>query len=89
MHLNLPTGRYAGTTITHWLMSLHMAKTFGPPMQIFACLMGMVVMTLSVTGIAIWNRKRRVRRRDRSHEATPRSRGRSPIHCTEVPEPDP
>ena len=89
MHLNLPTGRYAGTTITHWLMSLHMAKVFGPPMQIFTCLMGVVVTMLSVTGIAIWNRKRRVRRRDRSHEATPRSRGRSPIHCTEVPEPDP
>lgn len=88
VHLNLPTGRYAGTTITHWIMSLHMAKVFGLPMQIFACLMGTGVATLSVTGIVIWNRKRRARRRDRKSNATLPIHSASTAHCTEVPAPE-
>ncbi len=38
--LNLPTGQYAGDTVTAWLTSLHMARVFGRPMQVFVCTHG-------------------------------------------------
>jgi uncharacterized iron-regulated membrane protein len=59
--LSLPSGQYAGDTVTHWLTSLHMARVFGQPMQVLVCAMGLVVATLSLTGIIVWLRKRRVR----------------------------
>jgi uncharacterized iron-regulated membrane protein len=65
--LNLPTGQYAGDTVTNWLTSLHMARVFGRPMQVFVCLMGLVVAMLSVTGVVIWLRRRRVRRGRRAN----------------------
>jgi len=58
--LSLPSGQYAGDTVTHWLTSLHMARVFGRPMQVLVCGMGLVVAMLSITGILIWLRKRRV-----------------------------
>jgi hypothetical protein len=58
----LPTGQHTGDTVSNWLTSLHMARVFGRPMQVFVCLMGLVVAMLSVTGIIIWLQKRRVRR---------------------------
>jgi Uncharacterized iron-regulated membrane protein len=64
--LSLPTGQYAGNTITTWLIDLHMAKVFGLPMQVFVCMMGLVVAMLSVTGIVIWLQKRRATK----HRAT-------------------
>jgi uncharacterized iron-regulated membrane protein len=57
--VSLPTGQYTGNTLTTWLAQLHMAKVFGLPMQIFVCVMGLVVAMLSVTGIVIWLQKRR------------------------------
>jgi uncharacterized iron-regulated membrane protein len=59
--LSLPSGQYAGDTVTHWLTSLHMARVFGQPMQVLVCAMGLVVAMLSLTGIIVWLRKRRVR----------------------------
>jgi uncharacterized iron-regulated membrane protein len=59
--LSLPSGQYAGDTVTHWLTSLHMARVFGRPMQVLVCAMGLVVAMLSLTGIIVWLRKRRVR----------------------------
>lgn len=58
----LPTGRYAGDTVTLWLTSLHMAKVWGWPMRVFVCVMGLVVVMLSVTGVVIWWRKRNSKR---------------------------
>jgi uncharacterized iron-regulated membrane protein len=49
-------------TLTFWLAALHMAKVFGLPMQIFVCAMGVVVATLSGTGVTIWWKKRKARR---------------------------
>ncbi len=59
---SLPTGHYAGDTVTLWLTSLHMAKVWGLPMRIFVCVMGVIVAMLSVTGVIIWWRKRSSRR---------------------------
>lgn len=47
-------------TITAWVTMLHMAKVFGLPMKIFVCFMGLVITMLSVTGVYIWWKKRRV-----------------------------
>lgn len=60
-HAYVPTGQYAGDTITSWLTSLHMALVGGLPMRIFVCFMGGVVAALSVTGVLIWLKKRRGR----------------------------
>ncbi|HTV32081.1 MAG TPA: PepSY-associated TM helix domain-containing protein [Methylocella sp.] len=39
-----------GEVVTLWLYWLHMAYVFGLPMQIFVCIMGRVMTTLSITG---------------------------------------
>lgn len=60
--LLLPSGQYAGNSVSSWLASLHKAEVFGLPYRIFVCLLGLVISMLSVTGVAIWWQKRRVRR---------------------------
>ena len=55
----LPRGQYAGNTISNWLYALHMANVFGVPYRIFVCVMGVVVVMLSVTGVYLWAKKRR------------------------------
>ena len=60
--LDLPSGEHAGDTVTTWLFVLHMAKIWGLPMQMFVCLMGLVIVGLSITGIYIWLKKRQSRR---------------------------
>lgn len=55
----LPTGQYNGNTITSWLMALHMANVFGLPYRLFVCVLGLVIVMLSVTGVVIWLKKRR------------------------------
>ncbi|HET6377763.1 MAG TPA: PepSY-associated TM helix domain-containing protein [Methylocella sp.] len=60
--LLLPTGQYAGNTVTSWLYALHMANVFGLPWRIFVCLTGLVIAMLSVTGVYIWWKKRRARK---------------------------
>lgn len=57
----LPTGQYAGDTVTAWLEALHMAKVWGWPFRVFICAMGLIVAMLSVTGVVIWWKKRRAR----------------------------
>lgn len=61
-HLDLPTGRYSGNTVTSWLSALHMADVFGLPYRIFVCVLGLVITMLSGTGVYIWWKKRRARR---------------------------
>lgn len=53
----------AGDVIDRWFTALHMAAVFGLPMKILVCATGMVITTLSVTGVYIWWRKREARRR--------------------------
>jgi uncharacterized iron-regulated membrane protein len=60
--LLLPSGQYAGNTVTTWLFALHTAKVFGLPYRIFVCVLGLAIVMLSVTGVVIWLRKRRARR---------------------------
>ncbi|OAI04222.1 PepSY-associated TM helix domain-containing protein [Methylomonas methanica] len=59
--LLLPTGQYAGNTVTSWLAALHMADVFGMPYRIFVCVLGLAIVMLSVTGVVIWLKKRRAR----------------------------
>ena len=56
--LSLPTGHRSGTTLTTWLVELHMANLFGLPYRIFVCAIGLVIAMLSVTGVYIWWKKR-------------------------------
>lgn len=59
--LSLPTGHRSGTTLTTWLVELHMANLFGLPYRIFVCAIGLVITMLSVTGVYIWWKKRSAR----------------------------
>lgn len=59
----IPTGAAGGDTIGSWLFALHMAAIWGLPFKLFICAMGLVVAMLSVTGVAIWWRKRTARRK--------------------------
>lgn len=59
--LLLPSGQYAGNTVSSWLSALHMANVFGLPYRIFVCVMGLVIVMLSVTGVVIWLKKRAAR----------------------------
>jgi uncharacterized iron-regulated membrane protein len=59
--LSLPTGQHAGNTITTWLIELHMANLFGLPYRIFVCVLGLVIVILSTTGVYIWWKKRSAR----------------------------
>jgi len=54
----LPSGQYAGNTVSHWLYALHMANVFGFPYRVFVCLLGIAIVALSVTGFNIWYKKR-------------------------------
>jgi len=83
--LNLPPGQHTGNVVTSWLDALHMADVFGLPYRVFVCLLGLIIVMLSVTGVYIWWKKRKARlhrpglRRARSAEALlgePSSRGR-------------
>jgi uncharacterized iron-regulated membrane protein len=57
-----PTGEHTGDTISSWLKALHTASVFGLPYKIFVCALGLVITTLSITGVYIWWMKRRARR---------------------------
>jgi uncharacterized iron-regulated membrane protein len=67
--VSLPTGHRSGTTLTTWLVELHMANLFGLPFRIFVCAMGLVVAMLSVTGVYIWWKKHLARRAHASRAA--------------------
>ncbi|MEN5266300.1 PepSY-associated TM helix domain-containing protein [Stenotrophomonas sp. TWI587] len=61
LDFRLPTGQDTGTTITHWLYALHVANVGGWPWRVTVVLIGLVLTLLSVTGVLIWQRKRRVK----------------------------
>ncbi|MGO9774225.1 MAG: PepSY-associated TM helix domain-containing protein [Roseiarcus sp.] len=63
MGFTTSSGEHSGNTVTSWLIALHMAGVFGLPYRILVCALGLVVAMLSVTGIYIWWKKRRARRR--------------------------
>jgi uncharacterized iron-regulated membrane protein len=60
--LTLPTGHRTGDTVTTWLAELHKANVFGTPYRVFVSGLGLVIMTLSGTGVYIWWKKREARR---------------------------
>ncbi len=64
--LTLPATEASGDVVTRWLVWLHTARVFGMPMQIFVCVMGLVITALSVTGVIIWLRKRHAAKSARS-----------------------
>ncbi|WP_432765923.1 PepSY-associated TM helix domain-containing protein [Nitrosomonas europaea] len=64
----LASGQYSGNTVTNWLFALHMANVFGLPYRIFVCVLGLVIVMLSVTGIIIWIRKRAARLSPKNHQ---------------------
>lgn len=66
----LPTGQYAGNTITSWLIALHDANIFGLPYRIFVCLLGLAIAMLSATGVYVWWKKRRARSLNRQRRAS-------------------
>lgn len=51
-----------GDVISRWLSLLHMAAVFGLPMQIFVCVISLVITALSITGVYIWWKKRTARK---------------------------
>lgn len=77
--LQLPSGQYNGLTVTMWLNALHDANVFGLPYRIFVCVLGLLIVMLSVTGVVIWLKKRRAKKlknqRDAVKDATPDPRG--------------
>lgn len=60
--LNLPTGNNAGKTFTTWIQALHTAAFWRSPLQFFICFIGLGVITLSITGVYIWLKKRKARK---------------------------
>ncbi|MBX3641328.1 MAG: PepSY domain-containing protein [Nitrosomonas sp.] len=60
--LLLPSGQYDGNTVTSWLYALHMGNVLGLPWRIFVCIIGLIIVMLSVTGIIIWSKKRYVQK---------------------------
>lgn len=73
----LPSGQYNGNTVTTWLTALHMANVFGLPYRIFVCVLGLVIVMLSVTGIIIWMKKRAARLSPKNHQHDSRYLGPS------------
>jgi uncharacterized membrane protein len=67
--LLLPTGQYAGNTVTSWLYALHEANVFGMSYRIFVCVLGLMITMLSVIGVYIWWKKRRARKFSTSRRA--------------------
>jgi len=54
---------HLGETLTNWLRALHMAcnPVDYLPYRIFVCVLGLVVATLSITGVYVWWKKRKAR----------------------------
>ena len=61
VRLQSPATDQRTDTVMGWFYMLHMARVFGVPYKVFVSLLGAAVVTLSVTGIAIWMKKRAAR----------------------------
>lgn len=59
--LDRPLGRTGTDAVMSWAYLLHMARVFGLPYRILVSLTGLAVVTLSVTGVLIWTKKRSAR----------------------------
>jgi len=66
--LDVPTGRNLGATVTSWLYALHFGSVGGLWYEIFVSGMGLSVALLSVTGVWIWLRKRRLPKNRRAEK---------------------
>jgi uncharacterized iron-regulated membrane protein len=53
----------AGNAVSSWLSALHMRRIGGAPYQAFIALIGLVVATLSITGVMTWLKRRAPARR--------------------------
>lgn len=63
LEITEPTGERLGDTVESWLYALHMARIFGMPYRILVVFTGLFVAFLSASGIFLWLRKRRARRK--------------------------
>lgn len=70
----LPTGQYAGNTVSSWLHTLHRARIWGPAYQIFVALLGIAIAVISLSGVAIWWQKRPTRRASNPKKMSLRSK---------------
>lgn len=61
VRLWLPTTQSVGGTISSWLRALHDANFYGLSYRILVCVLGLVIVMLSITGVIIWLKKRRAR----------------------------
>jgi uncharacterized iron-regulated membrane protein len=59
--LQLPTGQRAGNTVTSWIVSLHVTAIGGRAWQIAVSAFGLVVVGISMTGVLLWWRRRKLR----------------------------
>ncbi|MBB3859378.1 putative iron-regulated membrane protein [Novosphingobium hassiacum] len=60
--LQLPTGQRAGNTITSWIVALHVTAIGGRAWQIAVSAFGLLVVGISLTGVLLWWRRRRLPR---------------------------
>ena len=58
-----PTGVSLGNTIESWLYALHMSRVFGRPYQLFVFAVGLISALVSISGVLIWLKKRRGRKK--------------------------
>jgi uncharacterized iron-regulated membrane protein len=63
--LHTPTGQHLGSSITSWIVALHFGavREGGLVYRSFVSVMGLVVSLLSLSGVWIWWKKHRTRRR--------------------------
>jgi uncharacterized iron-regulated membrane protein len=67
--LKLPTGQHLGSTVDHWLKSLHQARVWGWPFKAFVVVLGLAVAYLSASGVYLWWKKRLARQAGRGRAA--------------------
>ena len=78
-----PLGENATDATMRWFYMLHMAQVFGLPYRIFVSLLGLAVVALSVTGMAIWMKKRSARLLGRQRTPRPSSESRHSLAAAE------
>lgn len=59
----------AGDIFLQMQFPIHTGRILGMPGRIMISIMGLVVAALSVTGVVIWERKRRARRKSKEKES--------------------